>query len=61
MRGRPKKSVKERRGNVLRICLTEAERKAIDAAAEEKGLDTSSWARSELLQLGRVPSHGKTA
>jgi len=60
MRGRPKKPARERRENVFRICLTDAERKAIDAIAQEKGLDASTWARSELLQLVKSPKHGKT-
>ena len=49
---RPKKPTGDARDNVLRIRLTEAERKALDAMAEAKHLDTSTWARSELLGLG---------
>lgn len=52
---RPKKPPGELRDNTLRIRLTEAERNALDAAAAAKALDTSAWARSELLMLaGRV-------
>ena len=43
----------EARGNVLRIRLSEAERKALDAAAEARTLDTSTWARAELMQLAK--------
>ena len=50
---RPKKPKDESRENVLRIRLTDAERKALDAAAEAKTLDTSTWARAELLQLAK--------
>ena len=41
--------------------LTEAERKALDEAATGKALDTSAWARSELLMLaGRLAQrHGR--
>lgn len=50
---RPKKAKAERRQDVLRIRLTDAERKALDAAAEAKTLDTSTWARAELLALAK--------
>jgi hypothetical protein len=50
---RPKKPEGEVRGNTLRIRLTDAERKAIDAAAASKNLDSSAWARSELLTLAK--------
>jgi hypothetical protein len=50
---RPKKPKADRRQTFLRIRLTEAERKALDAAAGVKMLDTSTWARSELLQLAK--------
>lgn len=47
MMGRPKKAKADRRDNVLRIRLTEAERKALERAA--KGQDVSAWARTLLL------------
>jgi len=53
MTGRPKKAEGEARGNVLRIRLTEEERQVLDDAARGKGLETSSWARSELLGQAR--------
>ena len=53
MAGRPKKAARETRGNVLRIRLTAAERQALNGAAQAKGLETSSWARSELIALAR--------
>jgi hypothetical protein len=53
MRGRPKKPVEEVRENFLRIRLTGDERRALDAAAKSKSLDTSAWARSELLALAK--------
>ncbi len=49
--GRPKKPTGETRDKPLRIRLTPAERAEIDEAAKAKGLDTSAWARSELLNL----------
>ena len=51
--GRPRKPKNENRENFLRIRLTEAERKALDTAAEQRTLDTSTWARAELLQLAK--------
>lgn len=53
---RPKKQPGEVRENVLRIRLTEEERKELDDAAQVKALDTSAWARSELLLLARQAS-----
>ena len=50
---RPKKLKADRRQDVLRIRLTDAERKALDAAAAARTLDTSTWARAELLQLAK--------
>lgn len=50
---RPKKTKADQRQNVLRIRLTDAERKRLDIAAETKTLDTSTWARAELLQLAK--------
>jgi hypothetical protein len=51
MRGRPKKPEGEVRENVLRIRLTDEERAALDEAARARHLDTSTWARAELLAL----------
>ena len=53
MRGRPKKPRGETRENVLRVRLTTDERKLLDHAAKEQGLDTSAWARSELIVLAK--------
>jgi hypothetical protein len=50
---RPKKPKADRRTDTLRIRLTPAERKALDAAADARTLDTSTWARAELLQLAK--------
>lgn len=50
---RPKKKQSDVRTDTLRIRLTDAERKALDAAAEAKTLDTSTWARAELLALAK--------
>lgn len=50
---RPKKPAGESRANVLRIRLTDAERRALDAAANARTLDTSTWARAELLQIAK--------
>src|SRR5438874_2677843 len=59
MAGRPKKPENDARANVLRIRLTEAEREAIDDAAKTRGLETSTWARMELLALARKTQRTK--
>ncbi|MBN1513714.1 MAG: hypothetical protein JXB13_16985 [Phycisphaerae bacterium] len=48
------KNAVDRRRNVLRIRLTDVERRIIDDAAASRELDTSTWARSELLQLAKA-------
>lgn len=53
MAGRPKKPEGEVRENVLRIRLTDEERAILDQAAKSKGLESSTWARMELLALAR--------
>jgi hypothetical protein len=47
MAGRPKKPDAERRDSLLKIRLTEAELKAISAAAGDT--EVSTWARERLL------------
>lgn len=53
MAGRPSKPEEQARTNILRIRLTVTERAELDQAAILKSLETSSWARSELLSLSR--------
>jgi hypothetical protein len=53
MNGRPKKPEGKARGNFLRIRLTEEERALLDQAAKTKSLETSTWARSELVELAK--------
>jgi len=53
MRGRPKKPDGERRNNILRVRLTDDERRLLDQTAQGKALDTSSWARAELVALAK--------
>jgi len=53
MAGRKKKPANERRSDTLRIRLTDDERAALNGAASAKGLETSTWARMELLALAR--------
>jgi hypothetical protein len=50
---RPKKKQTEAKSNTLRIRLSESERQAIDRAAASKSLETSTWARSELMALAK--------
>jgi uncharacterized protein (DUF1778 family) len=38
---------------MLRIRMTEEDRELIDAAAKTKSLESSTWARSELVGLAR--------
>lgn len=37
----------------LRIRMTEAERELLEQAARSKSLETSTWARSELVRLAQ--------
>jgi len=48
MRGRPPKPAEDQRTNILKICLTDAERAELDTLAGGK---TSVWARDVLLKL----------
>ncbi len=56
MRGRPEKPPEERRENILKVCLTDEERAALDSAADGK---VSVWARNVLLRAAK--SKGKRA
>ncbi len=51
---RPRKPKKETRENILRVRLTDDERKLLDEAARKRSLETSTWARSELVALARA-------
>jgi uncharacterized protein (DUF1778 family) len=53
MAGRRKKSVGETKTYMLRIRMTEAERSLLEEAARAKSLETSTWARSELMALAK--------
>jgi len=52
--GRPPKAKKDRRDSLLRVCLTDSERRAIEKAAKASGKDTSAWAREQLLAQATV-------
>lgn len=52
--GKKKPADGDNRENVLRIRLTDSERAELDQAADGRSLDTSTWARSELLMLARA-------
>jgi len=59
MTGRPKKTDAEAKTYMLRIRMTEGERALLDKAAKAKSLETSTWARSELVSLARkITRHG---
>ena len=47
---RPTKADAERKTSVLRIRLTEEDRRLLDVAATSSGLDTSAWSRNILLR-----------
>jgi uncharacterized protein (DUF1778 family) len=53
MAGRRKKPESETKTYMLRIRMTEMERALIEEAAKAKSLETSTWARSELIALAR--------
>ena len=53
MAGRKKKPDGESKSYMLRIRMTEEERKLMEEAAKTKSLETSTWARSELVSLAR--------
>jgi uncharacterized protein (DUF1778 family) len=53
MPGRPKKAKSDSKTYMLRIRMTEEDRELIDAAARAKSLESSTWARSELIALAK--------
>ena len=53
MAGRKKKPEGESKNYMLRIRMTEEERKLLEEAAKSKSLETSTWARSELVMLAK--------
>jgi len=53
IRGRPKKPKRELRSKPLRIPLNPEERKAIDEAAKQSAMESSTWARGILLDAAR--------
>lgn len=53
MAGRHPKPEGESKSYMLRIRMTEDDRRLIEAAAKAKSLETSTWARSELVLLAR--------
>lgn len=53
IRGRPKKPKRELRSKPLRILLNPEERKAIDEAAKQSAMESSTWARGILLDAAR--------
>lgn len=52
-RGRPKKPKRELRSKPLRILLNQDERQSIDAAARGESMETSTWARAQLLAAAK--------
>jgi uncharacterized protein (DUF1778 family) len=53
MAGRHTKPEGEAKDAVLRIRMTAADRQLLNEAAKSKSLETSSWARSELVALAK--------
>lgn len=54
--GRPKLPKRQRKGNLLGVRFTDAERKELDAAADAVGATLSTWARDVLLAAARAPA-----
>jgi hypothetical protein len=59
MAGRPKKPVAQAKSYTLRIRMTEADRRLLAAAARSRSLETSTWARSELITLAKALLRGQ--
>jgi hypothetical protein len=59
MSGRPKKPQEDAKSYMLRIRMTEVDRRLLEEAAKTKSLETSTWARSELVALARKVLKGK--
>lgn len=53
MAGRPKKAKADVKTYMLRVRMTEEERRVLDEAARLLSLDMSSWVRSEILTQAR--------
>jgi len=51
---RPKKPESDTLSYMLRIRMSEEDRKLLEQAAKRKSLQLSSWARSELVALARA-------
>jgi len=50
---RPKKAPGEAKSKFIRLRVTDQERETLTRAAKTKNLETSTWARSELLSLAK--------
>ena len=61
MAGRKPKPKSEAMSYMLRIRMTEADRALLEEAAKSKSLETSTWARSELVALARKLLNRKQA
>ena len=53
MAGRHKKPEDQAKTYMLRIRMTEDDRKVLEEAARSRSLETSTWARSELISIAR--------
>jgi hypothetical protein len=53
MAGRQKKPDADAKTYMLRIRMTQADRALLEEAAKSRSLETSTWARSELVALAR--------
>jgi uncharacterized protein (DUF1778 family) len=51
MAGRAKKPLSQAKTYTLRIRMTQSQRALLEEAARLRGLETSTWARSELIAL----------
>ena len=60
MKGRPPKKEDERKSYMLRVRMTQEERRLLEEAAKLRSLELSSFVRSEMLTLSRRLLTGKS-
>lgn len=52
--GRPKKRAADRKKNVIKVGVTDAQLSALEAAADKDGMDLSAFARHWMIERARV-------
>jgi hypothetical protein len=51
--GRPKKRAADKKATVIKVNVTDAQKRALDAAAAKDGMDLSSFARHLMIERAR--------